>query len=86
MYGYAAAWALDWTYRKDLIRRQLVESKADIICLQEVDMDNFNEWFMPELAVTSYKGIFQPKTRARTMSESEKKSVDGCAIFYKHDK
>ncbi|KAI5801215.1 Endonuclease/exonuclease/phosphatase [Geopyxis carbonaria] len=86
MYGYAAAWALDWGYRKDLIRTQLVESKADIICLQEVDMDNFNEWFMPELAVTNYKGIFQPKTRARTMSETEKKSVDGCAIFYKHDK
>jgi CCR4-NOT transcription complex subunit 6 len=85
-YGYAASWALEWAYRKDLIKQQLLESKADIICLQEVDLDGFQEYFMPELAVAEYKGVYQPKSRAKTMTESERKKVDGCATFFKSSK
>lgn len=86
LYGYVASWALEWNYRKDLIKQQLLESKADIMCIQEIDMRNFHDYFLPELALENYQGIFQPKTRARTMSESEKKSVDGCATFYNTNK
>lgn len=86
MYGYSPSWALSWDNRKGLIRSQLIESKADIICLQEVDMENFNEYFMPELAREEYKGAFYPKSRAKTMNETEKKSVDGCATFFKSAK
>ncbi|PWW75381.1 hypothetical protein C7212DRAFT_202327 [Tuber magnatum] len=86
MYGYSPSWALSWDYRKDLIRNQLIESNADVICLQEVDMENFNEYFMPELAREEYKGAFYPKSRAKTMNETEKKSVDGCATFFKSTK
>ena len=86
MYGYSPSWALAWDYRKKLVRSQLIESGADIICLQEVDLENFNEFFMPQLAVEEYKGAFYPKSRAKTMNESEKKTVDGCATFFKSTK
>ena len=53
------------------------------ICLQEVETEQFYSFFEPELLQHGYKGIFSPKSRARTMIESERKHVDGCAIFYK---
>jgi CCR4-NOT transcription complex subunit 6 len=81
-YGYAPSWVLDWCYRKELIKRQLLDSGADFICLQEVDMDSFQDYFMPELAMAEYKGVYQPKSRAKTMTESERKKVDGCATFF----
>lgn len=86
MYGYTASWALAWDYRKDLILQELQGHDADVVCLQEVAMDNFNEVFSPALAYHEYKGVFWPKSRAKIMSESEKKNVDGCATFYKSSK
>lgn len=81
-YGYAASWALNWEYRRDLILQQLITAKADIICLQEVDADSFDEYFMDRLKDEEYAGVHQPKSRAKTMSETERRKVDGCATFY----
>ena len=53
---------------------------------QEVETEQFYKYFLPELKKEGYDGIFSPKSRAKTMSESERKHVDGCAIFYKTDK
>ena len=50
---------------------------------QEVETDQFYNFFLPELKRDGYDGIFSPKSRARTMTESERKHVDGCAIFYR---
>ena len=50
------------------------------------DIENYNEFFAPSLATQEYKGVFQAKGRARTMSEKEAKIVDGCATFYKSSK
>jgi CCR4-NOT transcription complex subunit 6 len=86
LYGYVPSWALQWEYRRAIIREQLLESKADIICLQEVDLENFNSFFIPELGLAGYKGQIQPKSRANTMTESERKVVDGCATFYNSEK
>ena len=82
MYGYSPSWALAWDYRKKLVRSQLIESGADIICLQEVDLESFNEFFVPLLA-EEYRGAFYPKSRAKTMTDSERHSVDGCATFFR---
>lgn len=56
------------------------------MCLQEVETEQFYSFFLPELQADGYDGIFAPKSRARTMTEADKKHVDGCAIFYKHSK
>ena len=55
-------------------------------CVQEVETDQFFHYFQPELKRVGYDGIFAPKSRARTMTEHERKHVDGCAIFYKREK
>jgi CCR4-NOT transcription complex subunit 6 len=68
-----------------MILDELNGRDADILTLQEVDIENYNEFFAPNLA-QEYKGVFQAKGRARTMSEKEAKIVDGCATFYKHSK
>lgn len=86
MYGYCPNWALDWSYRKRNILNEIVHYKADIISLQEVETEQFYKYFLPELKKEGYDGIFSPKSRAKTMSENERKHVDGCAIFYKTDK
>ena len=39
-------------------------------------------FLQPELRRAGYEGIFSPKSRSKTMSESDRKYVDGCAIFY----
>ena len=59
---------------------------ADIIALQEVETDQFYKFFLPELKRDGYEGIFSPKSRAKTMSENDRKHVDGCAIFYRTSK
>ncbi|KZF25029.1 glucose-repressible alcohol dehydrogenase transcriptional effector [Xylona heveae TC161] len=85
-FGYTPSLALSWEYRKDLILQEIREPDADILCLQEVDMDNYNEFFRPQLAYNDYRGVFWPKSRARTMAEKEAKLVDGCATFFKSSK
>lgn len=54
--------------------------------IQEVETEQYYNFFLPELKEQGYDGFFSPKSRARTMSESDRKHVDGCAIFYKTEK
>ncbi|KAK2720822.1 hypothetical protein QYM36_004635 [Artemia franciscana] len=82
-YGYCPTWALDWEYRKKNIMEEIRHYAADIISLQEVETDQYHSFLKPELERDGYQGIFSPKSRAKTMSESDRKYVDGCAIFYR---
>lgn len=41
---------------------------------------------MPELKKNGYEGIFNPKSRAKTMTEEERRYVDGCAVFWHSSK
>ena len=84
-HGYTPSQALSWDHRRELILDELRARDADILCLQEIDMESYNEYFRPSLA-QEYRSVFWPKTRAKTMGEKEAKLVDGCAIFYKHKK
>jgi CCR4-NOT transcription complex subunit 6 len=86
MYGYTPSGALSWDYRKEQILQEIQASDADFLCLQEVDNESFKEFFSMKLAYNGYKGVFWPKSRARTMAEKDAKVVDGCATFYKGSK
>uniref|UniRef100_T1IXS6 poly(A)-specific ribonuclease n=1 Tax=Strigamia maritima TaxID=126957 RepID=T1IXS6_STRMM len=86
MYGYCPNWALNWDYRRKGIIDEIRQYSADIISLQEIETDQFYNFFLPELKRDGFDGIFSPKSRAKTMSESERKYVDGCAIFYRTSK
>jgi CCR4-NOT transcription complex subunit 6 len=86
MYFYCPVWALDWSYRKSRIMTEIQQSCPDVLCLQELEMAQFEESFNPELAAQGYLGGFYPKSRSRTMNEKERRTVDGCAIFYNAQK
>ena len=82
-YGYTPSRALAWEYRSNLILREIQDHDADFVCLQEVDMESYNELFRKQLVHNDYQGVFWPKSRAKTMAEKEARLVDGCATFYK---
>ncbi|XP_064458333.1 CCR4-NOT transcription complex subunit 6-like isoform X3 [Ornithodoros turicata] len=86
VYGYCPSWALGWEYRRKGIMDEIRHYAADIISLQAVETEQFHGFFLPELKRDGYDGIFSPKSRAKTMSESDRKHVDGCAIFYRTNK
>lgn len=82
MYGYTPGWALVWDYRKEFILQEIMSYGADICCLQELEMGQYEEYFEPKLQQNDYEGLFWPKSRARTMREDERRHVDGCATFF----
>ncbi|XP_064207956.1 CCR4-NOT transcription complex subunit 6 [Anguilla rostrata] len=86
LYGYCPSWALNWEYRKKSIMQEILSCNADIISLQEVETEQYYHYFLVELKEHGYEGFFSPKSRARTMSESDRKHVDGCAVFFKTEK
>ncbi|GAA5983210.1 hypothetical protein JCM11641_006851 [Rhodosporidiobolus odoratus] len=84
MYGYTPSWALSWEYRKELILQEVLNYGSDIVCLQEVDSEQYENYFLEHLSAQEYDGVHYSKSRARTMSGDEKRSVDGCATFFKN--
>lgn len=82
-YPYCAAWALPWNFRRRNILREILTYRADIMCLQEVQADHFENFLAPELDKYSYSGVYKCKTR-EFMGQYGK--MDGCAIFYRRDK
>ena len=85
-YGYTPLKDLAWDYRKNRILEEIRSHDADIVCLQEIDRESFDDYFRRELSVNDYRGVFWPKSRAKTMVEKDAKLVDGCATFYKGTK
>lgn len=85
MYGYTPSWALQWDYRKDLIIAEITAHDADFICLQEVENAQYEDFFLHNLS-NKYEGVYWPRSRFKTMSELDKRYVDGCAIFFKSSK
>ncbi|GAB2266851.1 Carbon catabolite repressor protein 4 1 [Dionaea muscipula] len=79
-YSYCPSWALSWPYRKQNLLREIVGYHADIICLQEVQSDHFEEFFSPELDKHGYQAIYKRKT------SEVSQTVDGCATFFRRDR
>lgn len=49
-------------------------------------MRQYWNFFKPKLEALGYAGTFSARSRARTMRDEERQSVDGCALFWKADK
>ncbi|KAK2400752.1 DNAse I superfamily protein [Trifolium repens] len=82
LYNYCPPWALSWPYRRQNLLREIVGYCADIICLQEVQNDHYEEFFAPELDKHGYNGLFKRKTT----EVSSGNTVDGCATFFRRDR
>ncbi|GAU95439.1 hypothetical protein RvY_07057 [Ramazzottius varieornatus] len=81
-YGYCPQWALEWDYRRKGIMTEINRHNSDLICLQEVETEQYYSFFVPKLRQHGIEGCFVPKSRAKTMHNLERSHVDGCAIFY----
>lgn len=86
LYGYTPSWALAWSYRKGRIMEEILKYDNDFLCLQEVDITQYEEFFCVNLSKHGYEGVFWPKSRYKTMNDTDRRQVDGCATFYKADK
>ena len=82
-YPYCDFWALSWEYRFHNILRELMDCGGDVICLQEVQADHYDNYIYLALNDLGYEGVYKSKTR-QAMGMAGK--VDGCAIFWKRSK
>mmetsp|Transcript_8011 Transcript_8011/g.11950 ORF Transcript_8011/g.11950 Transcript_8011/m.11950 type:complete len:628 (-) Transcript_8011:201-2084(-) len=82
-YPYSDPWTLSWPYRRSIILQELADSKGDIICLQEVQADHYEQNLQPALSDMGYDGLYKQKTR-ESMGQHGK--VDGCAVFWRRTK
>jgi len=82
---------LEWSHRLPVILAQLRESKADIICLQEVDASSIHADLCVPLAESGYSGFWQQtKSRLKALRKwnGEAKSKPNtmvCATFVRND-
>ncbi len=87
LYGYTPSWALAWgQYRKGRILDEVTKHETDFVCLQEVDIAAYEDFFTVNLGQLGYEGVYWPKSRYKTMNEADRRQVDGCATFFKADK
>lgn len=79
-YPYCPPWALSFEYRRKLLMTELRRYDADIMCLQEVQADQFNTSLYHDLLAAGYEGLFKAKTRVSMGREGR---IDGCALFFR---
>ncbi|KAI3889613.1 hypothetical protein MKW92_023864 [Papaver armeniacum] len=84
-YSYCPASTLNWEYRSQNLLREIIRYDADVICLQEVQHDHFEEFFMPKLGEIGYSGIHKSKTSALFTSKRDY-VFEGCATFFRLSK
>ncbi|KAJ0815683.1 putative poly(A)-specific ribonuclease [Helianthus annuus] len=84
LYGYCPSWALSWPYRRQNLLREIVGYRADIVCLQEVQSNHFEEFFAPELDKHGYQALYKKKTTE--VFNGSIMTIDGCATFFRRDR
>lgn len=72
LYTGSSRMYLNWEFRKQLLYRELRDSHADFICLQEVE-ENIISDLASYLKTYGYNYLYKKRTSV---------NVDGCAIFY----
>ena len=82
-YPYTDFWALSWDYRFQNMLREILDAAPDVICLQEVQTDHYENHVYVALSEAGYEGVSKQKTR-QSMGLAGK--VDGCALFWRRSK
>ncbi|XP_057338865.1 CCR4-NOT transcription complex subunit 6-like [Microplitis mediator] len=83
MYPYYSKEYLDWETRGQSIIDEINYYEYNVICLQEVELEVFLQFYSPTLKAKGYDGVFAPKSRAKTISDAKRRLVHVCAIFWK---
>ncbi|XP_013782654.1 uncharacterized protein LOC106466894 [Limulus polyphemus] len=73
LYRHCNEHILKWEVRSQNLIQEIKESNASILCLQEVQQTHYEGFFVPELEILGYKGLYKKRTGSKN---------DGCAIFF----
>jgi len=84
IYAYCPPWALSWQYRRQNLLQEIIGYDADILCLQEVQSDHFEEFFAPEFEKHGYAAVYKKKTREVYTGSTH--VIDGCATFFRRER
>jgi CCR4-NOT transcription complex subunit 6 len=82
-YPYCDLWALSWEYRFHNIMRELADASPDVVCLQEIQADHYENHLYAAMSDQGFEGVYKQKTR-QSMGLAGK--VDGCALFWRRSK
>eukprot|EP00980_Cylindrotheca_fusiformis_P001544 scaffold350_cov133-Cylindrotheca_fusiformis.AAC.15 len=63
--------------------REIVDTSPDVICLQEVQADHYENHLYAAMSEQGFEGVYKQKTR-QSMGLAGK--VDGCALFWRRSK
>ncbi|KAI5180884.1 CCR4-NOT transcription complex subunit 6 [Nematocida sp. AWRm80] len=84
-YSYVPSWAIQWENRKTTILQEITSYGLDILCVQEMNSIGYQGYFREQLKLRAdMDSVFYQKSRAKTLSEIDKRAVDGCATFWKN--
>ncbi|KAI4291729.1 CCR4-NOT transcription complex subunit 6 [Pancytospora philotis] len=82
---YAPSWVLNADLRKETVLQNIISYNVDILALQEIETCSYFEFYREQLETRlNYESAFLPRGRALLLSD--KRTVDGCAIFWKRGK
>ncbi|XP_061609617.1 protein angel homolog 2 isoform X2 [Phyllopteryx taeniolatus] len=74
LYRHCSAAALAWSHRLPNLLAELSKYDADVLCLQEVQQDHFENQIRPALQARGYECVYKKRTG---------KKPDGCAVAFK---
>ncbi|XP_022796907.1 protein angel homolog 2-like isoform X2 [Stylophora pistillata] len=74
LYNGSEEWLKDWDYRRRNLLKELLYYNADVLCLQEVEVSHYEDWFEPKLREKGYTGVYKQRSGDKT---------DGCATFFR---
>ena len=49
---------LSWETRREAILGEITEQRSDVFCLQEIDTENYHDYWTPQLRMLGYAGVF----------------------------
>ncbi|KAK2826155.1 hypothetical protein Q5P01_020369 [Channa striata] len=74
LYTHCPLEVLDWSYRYILLIEEIQKWAPDILCLQEVQENHYQEQLYPALSQMGYTCVYKRRTGTKT---------DGCATCYR---
>ncbi|KAK1888740.1 Protein angel like 2 [Dissostichus eleginoides] len=74
LYRHCPPAVLSWDYRRPNLLAEIQQHDADILCLQEVQEDHYEEQIKPALQALGYQCEFKKRTGSKP---------DGCAVIFK---
>ena len=58
LYYKCPLWALEWSYRKDRLLRQVEARNRDVFCFQEIEKKEYEQFWKTHMEAKNYLGLY----------------------------